>query len=285
MSRIGYAHRMRIEFLKMQGLGNDFLVFDAAAIASKSHIDEGTLRALADRRTGIGFDQALMLETPRDPGSRVFYRVFNSDGSEVEQCGNGARCIAALLYSRAPELGRDFLMDSAGGTVRARIRDDGLVSVDMGLPQLDEPLERTLHVQGKDIEMSTLSVGNPHAVLRVADTKAAPVERLGPAIENHPHFPNRTNVGFMQVIGRNHIALRVFERGAGETRACGTGACAAVAVGVRRGWLDPEVRVELPGGTALVSWSGPGQPIWLTGPADTVFTGSVDLTRFTGAKQ
>jgi diaminopimelate epimerase len=285
MSRIGYAHRMRIEFLKMQGLGNDFLVFDAAAIASKSHIDEGTLRALADRRTGIGFDQALMLETPRDPGSRVFYRVFNSDGSEVEQCGNGARCIAALLYSRAPELGRDFLMDSAGGTIRARIRDDGLVSVDMGLPQLDEPLERTLHVQGKDIEMSTLSVGNPHAVLRVADTKAAPVERLGPAIENHPHFPNRTNVGFMQVIGRNHIALRVFERGAGETRACGTGACAAVAVGVRRGWLDPEVRVELPGGTALVSWSGPGQPIWLTGPADTVFTGSVDLTRFTGAKQ
>ncbi len=285
MSRIGYAHRMRIEFLKMQGLGNDFLVFDAAAIASKSHIDEGTLRALADRRTGIGFDQALMLEAPRDPGSRVFYRVFNSDGSEVEQCGNGARCIAALLYSRAPELGRDFLMDSTGGTVRARVRNDGLVSVDMGLPLLDEPLERTLHVQGKDVEMSTLSVGNPHAVLRVADTKAAPVERLGPAIENHPHFPNRTNVGFMQVIGRNHIMLRVFERGAGETRACGTGACAAVAVGVRRGWLDPEVRVDLPGGTALVSWSGPGQPIWLTGPADTVYTGSVDLTRFTGAKQ
>ncbi len=285
MSRIGYAHRMRIEFLKMQGLGNDFLVFDAAAIASKSHIDEGTLRALADRRTGIGFDQALMLEAPRDPASRVFYRVFNSDGSEVEQCGNGARCIAALLYSRAPELGRDFLMDSTGGTVRARVRGDGLVSVDMGLPLLDEPLERTLHVQGKDVEMSTLSVGNPHAVLRVADTKAAPVERLGPAIENHPHFPNRTNVGFMQVIGRNHIMLRVFERGAGETRACGTGACAAVAVGVRRGWLDPEVRVDLPGGTALVSWSGPGQPIWLTGPADTVYTGSVDLTRFTGAKQ
>jgi diaminopimelate epimerase len=285
MSRIGYAHRMRIEFLKMQGLGNDFLVFDAAAIASKSHIDEGTLRALADRRTGIGFDQALMLETPRDPGSRVFYRVFNSDGSEVEQCGNGARCIAALLYSRAPELGRDFLMDSTGGTVRARVRDDGLVSVDMGLPQLDEPLERTLQVQGKDVVMNTLCVGNPHAVLRVADTKAAPVERLGPAIENHPHFPNRTNVGFMQLLGRNHIVLRVFERGAGETRACGTGACAAVAVGVRRGWLDPEVRVDLPGGTALVSWSGPGQPIWLTGPADTVYSGSVDLTRFTGAKQ
>jgi diaminopimelate epimerase len=285
MSRIGYAHRMRIEFLKMQGLGNDFLVFDAAAIASKSHIDEGTLRALADRRTGIGFDQALMLENPRDPASRVFYRVFNSDGSEVEQCGNGARCIAALLYSRAPELGRDFLMDSTGGTVRARVRDDGLVSVDMGLPQLDEPLERTLHVLGKDVEMSTLSVGNPHAVLRVADAKAAPVERLGPSIENHPHFPNRTNVGFMQVVARNHIVLRVFERGAGETQACGTGACAAVAVGVRRGWLDREVRVDLPGGTALVSWAGPGQPIWLTGPADTVYTGSVDLTRFTGAKQ
>ncbi|HEY2145514.1 MAG TPA: diaminopimelate epimerase [Steroidobacteraceae bacterium] len=285
VGRIGYAHRMRIEFLKMQGLGNDFLVFDAAAVASNTYLDEGTLRALADRHTGIGFDQALMLETPKDPGSRVFYRVFNSDGSEVEQCGNGARCIAALLYSRAPELGRDLIMGCTGGTVRARVRDDGLVSVDMGVPKLDEPLARALHVLGKDIEMSTLSLGNPHAVLRVADTKAAPVERLGPAVENHPHFPNRANVGFMQVIGRNHIALRVFERGAGETLACGTGACAAVAVGVRHGWLDSEVQVDLPGGTALVSWAGLGQPIWLTGPAAFVYTGSVDLTRFTGAKQ
>jgi diaminopimelate epimerase len=285
MSRIGYARRMRIEFLKMQGLGNDFLVFDAAAVASHAHLDEGTLRALADRHTGIGFDQALMLESPKGPGSRVFYRVFNSDGTEVEQCGNGARCVAALLYSRAPELGRELIMDSTGGTVRARVREDGMVSVEMHVPKLDEPLQRTLHVQGKDVEVNTLAVGNPHAVLRVADVKTAPVEELGPAIEHHPHFPNRINVGFMQIIARNHLALRVFERGAGETRACGTGACAAVAVGVQRGWLDAEVRVDLPGGAALVSWAGLGKPIWLTGPASFVYTGSIDLTRFTGAKQ
>jgi len=276
---------MRIEFLKMQGLGNDFLVLDAAAIAADTHLDERTLRALADRHTGVGFDQALMLESPRDPASRVFYRIFNSDGSEVEQCGNGARCIAALLYARAPELGRDLIMGSPGGRVRARVRDDGLVSVDMGIPQLDEPLEFSLKIEGKDIAMSGLSVGNPHAVLRVPDVRTAPVEQLGASVQRHPHFPHRANVGFMQIVGRNHILLRVFERGAGETRACGTGACAAVAVGVQQGLLDGEVRVDLPGGTATVYWEGAGQHIWLTGPATTVFTGSIDLTRFTGAKQ
>jgi diaminopimelate epimerase len=276
---------MRIEFLKMQGLGNDFLVFDAAALAADSPLDEGTLRALADRRTGVGFDQALMLESPRDAGSRVFYRIFNSDGSEVEQCGNGARCIAALLYSRAPQLGRDLVMGSPGGKVRARVRDDGLVSVDMGSPVFDEPPAFSLDIEGESIALSALVIGNPHAVLRVADVKTARVGQIGPAIQRHARFPNRANVGFMQVLGRNHILLRVFERGAGETQACGTGACAAVAVGVRLGMLDPEVRVDLPGGTATVSWEGPGQHIWLTGPATTVFTGSIDLTRFTGAKQ
>jgi diaminopimelate epimerase len=275
---------MRIEFLKMQGLGNDFLVFDAAAIAADTHLDERTLRALADRHTGVGFDQALMLESPRDAASRVFYRVFNSDGTEVEQCGNGARCIAALLYERSPELGRDLVMGSPGGKVRARVRDDGLVSVDMGIPVFDEPLTFSLNVEGKDIEMSGLSIGNPHAVLRVADVKTAPVEQFGPSIERHPRFPHRANVGFMQIVGRNHILLRVFERGAGETLACGTGACAAVAVGSRLGLLDGEVRVDLPGGTAMVSWEGLSQHIWLTGPAITVFTGFIDLTRFTGAK-
>ena len=269
----------------MQGLGNDFLVFDAAAIASQADLDEGTLRALADRHTGIGFDQALMLETPKDPGSRVFYRIFNSDGTEVEQCGNGARCVAALLYSRAPELGRELVMDSTAGTVRARIREDGMVAVEMHVPKLDEPLARSLSVPGGEVEVNTLTVGNPHAVLRVADVREAPVEELGPAIQQHAYFPNRVNVGFMQVIARNHIALRVFERGAGETQACGTGACAAVAAGMQRGWLEREVRVDLPGGTALVSWSGPGQHIWLTGPAAFVYTGSIDLTRFRGAKQ
>jgi diaminopimelate epimerase len=282
--RIGYAHAMRIEFLKMQGLGNDFLVFDAAAIAADTHLDQWTLRALADRHTGVGFDQALLLETPRDAASRVFYRIFNSDGSEVEQCGNGARCIAALLYSRKPELGRDVIMGSPGGNVRARVRDDGLVSVDMGIPVFDEPAELSLPVENELLHMSALSLGNPHVVLRVPDVKSAPVERLGPRIERHAHFPQRTNVGFMQIVERNHILLRVFERGAGETLACGTGACAAVAAGRRRGELDTEVRVDLPGGTATVSWEGPAQHIWLTGPATTVFTGTIDLTRFTGAQ-
>jgi diaminopimelate epimerase len=286
---------MRIEFLKMQGLGNDFLVFDAAAIAAATRLDSGVLRALADRHTGVGFDQALMMETPKDPNSRVFYRVFNSDGSEVEQCGNGARCIAALLYSRAPELGREMTMSSPGGIVHARVRDDGMVSVDMGAPNFDPkslPMQSaaaaptyTLHVDGADVELSVLSMGNPHAVLLVPDVKNAPVERLGSAIERHPRFPKRTNVGFMQIVDRGHILLRVHERGVGETLACGTGACAAVAAGRRRGLLDGEVRVDLPGGTATVNWSDSDGHVWLTGPATTVFTGFIDLTRFTGAKQ
>jgi len=277
---------MRIEFLKMQGLGNDFLVFDAPSAAG-TLLDSDKLRALADRHTGVGFDQALMLETPRDPRTRVFYRIFNSDGTEVEQCGNGARCIAALLYARSPELGRELTMDSPGGVVHARIRSDGLVSVDMGVPDFDPrslPMEGSaaalthrLNVDGEDIEITAVSLGNPHAVLRVADVKTAPVEVLGPAIERHPRFPKRTNVGFMQIVGRDHIRLRVFERGAGETLACGTGACAAVAVGRRQGLLDEDVRVDLPGGTARVSWPGPGEHLWLTGPAATVFTGSIDI--------
>jgi diaminopimelate epimerase len=273
---------MRIEFLKMQGLGNDFLVFDAAA---NTHLEPRLLRALADRHTGVGFDQALMMETPKDPNSRVFYRVFNSDGTEVEQCGNGARCIAALLYSRAPELGRELRMGSPGGTVHARVRDDGMVSVDMGVPVFDPALTSPLSVDGVSVEVSVLTLGNPHAVLLVEDVKNAQVERFGPSIERHPRFPNRTNVGFMQIIDRGHILLRVFERGAGETLACGTGACAAVAAGCRLGLLDGDVRVDLPGGTAMVSWAGADQHVWLTGPATTVYTGSIDLTRFTGAKQ
>jgi diaminopimelate epimerase len=284
---------MRIEFLKMQGLGNDFLVFDAPAAAADSRLDSSRLRALADRHTGVGFDQALMLETPRDALSRVFYRIFNSDGTEVEQCGNGARCIAALMYARAPELGRNLVMGSVGGVVHAQVRDDGLVSVDMGVPNFDpralpmdaadgagaavEALTYSLNVDGADIEISAVSMGNPHAVLRVSDVKTAPVERFGPSIERHPRFPKRTNVGFMQIVGRSHLRLRVFERGAGETLACGTGACAAVAVGRRRGLLDAEVRVDLPGGTAMVSWAGLGEQLWLTGPATTVFTGSIDI--------
>ena len=282
---------MRIEFLKMQGLGNDFLVFDAPA--ADTHINSNRLRALADRHTGVGFDQALMLESPRDDASRVFYRIFNSDGTEVEQCGNGARCIAALLYARAPQLGRNLVMGSLGGTVHAHVREDGLVAVDMGVPNFDpralpmaaadgagvqtEAPRYSLQVDGTEVEIGAVSMGNPHAVLRVPDVKTAPVERFGPSIEHHPRFPKRANVGFMQIISRDHIRLRVFERGAGETLACGTGACAAVAVGRRQGLLDEDVRVDLPGGTASVSWPAQAKQLWLTGPATTVFTGSIDI--------
>jgi diaminopimelate epimerase len=278
---------MRIEFVKMQGLGNDFLVFDAPMVAGYEFIESDRLRSLADRRTGVGFDQALILEPPRDAGSRVFYRVFNADGSEVEQCGNGARCIAALMYARRPELGREFKMQSAGGTVDARVHADGLVSVNMGVPNFEPrslPMEApaeaavySLRIGDEEVEFGAVSMGNPHAVLLVQDVKAAPLERLGPAIERHPCFPQRTNVGFMEIVERAHVRLRVFERGVGETRACGTGACGAVAVGRRRGALDAQVRVELPGGTATVSWAAPGEPLWLTGPAQTVFRGSIDI--------
>jgi diaminopimelate epimerase len=277
---------MRIEFTKMQGLGNDFVVFDAAGTAG-APLDPEKVRALADRRLGVGFDQALMLEAPRDPAHRAGYRIFNADGGEVEQCGNGARCIAALLYARAPELGRELSMESPGGTVRARVREDGLVSVDMGAPNfdpralpMDAPAEApsySLEVEGEAIDYGAVSMGNPHAVLRVADVQSAPVEHLGPRIERHRRFPRRTNVGFMQIVDRRRIGLRVFERGVGETRACGTGACAAAAVGRRQGLLEADVRIDLPGGTAHVSWTGPGEHLWLTGPAATVFTGIIDV--------
>jgi diaminopimelate epimerase len=278
---------MRIEFTKMQGLGNDFVVFDAPQAAAGASLDPDKVRALADRHTGVGFDQALMLEAPRDPANRAGYRIFNSDGGEVEQCGNGARCIAALLYARAPELGRELSMESPGGTVHARVRQDGLVSVDMGVPNFDPralPMEAaaeapiySLDVEGRTVDYGAVSMGNPHAVLRVSDVKSAPVEQLGPRIERHRRFPRRTNVGFMQIVDRRRIGLRVFERGVGETLACGTGACAAAAVGRRQGLLETDVRVDLPGGTAHVSWPGPGEPLWLTGPATTVFTGIIDI--------
>jgi diaminopimelate epimerase len=277
---------MRIEFLKMQGLGNDFLVFDAAATL-EGRLGAAQLRALADRHTGIGFDQALLLSAPRDPRNRVYYRVFNADGGEVEQCGNGARCVAALMFARRPDLGPELTLESAAGLVEARVRPDGLVAVNMGVPDFDpralpmdapaEAAEYSLEADGTEVQYGAVSMGNPHAVLCVDDVKAAPLERFGPTIETHPRFPKRTNVEFMEIVDRGHIRLRVHERGVGETRACGTGACGAVAVGRNRGWLDAEVRVDLPGGTALVSWPGPGSPLWLTGPAQQVFTGSIDL--------
>ncbi|MFO1465305.1 MAG: diaminopimelate epimerase [Steroidobacteraceae bacterium] len=278
---------MRIEFQKMHGLGNDFIVFDAPRAAAGGGLSPAVLSALADRHTGIGFDQALMLEPPRAGDSRAYYRIFNADGSEVEQCGNGVRCVAALLYERDPAAGRDFQLDSAGGRIGAHVREDGLVSVDMGVPNFApaalpftasaESHVYPLSVNGREVEIGAVSMGNPHAVLQVPDIDAAPVERLGPAIEHHPRFPRRTNVGFMQIMDRGHIRLRVHERGAGETRACGTGACAAVAVGRRHGLLDENVEVQLPGGLILVSWAGADAHLWLTGPAARVFSGTIDV--------
>ncbi|MFI4890143.1 MAG: diaminopimelate epimerase [Steroidobacterales bacterium] len=278
---------MRIEFVKMQGLGNDFFVFDAPAAAPLRCLDTAVLRALADRHTGVGFDQALMLEAPRNETTRVFYRIFNADGSEVEQCGNGARCVAKLCYARAPQLGREFTMGSPGGPVRAQVHEDRSVSIEMGAPDFKPqalPMRAqqaadvyTLRIGTEDVEFGAVSIGNPHIVVRVPDVDKAPVARLGAALERHPEFPNRTNVGFMQVVDRGNIRLRVFERGVGETQACGTGACAAVAIGRSLGILDADVLVQLPGGAARVSWAGPGQTLWLTGPATIVFTGSIEI--------
>ena len=290
---------MRLPFTKMHGVGNDFVVFDAPSGASL--LEPTTLRALADRRSGIGFDQALLLQPPRDPGTAVFYRIFNADGGEAEQCGNGARCIAALLHRRGLARNGEITLDSPSGHIRARIeartpfagpadqRAPTLVSVEMGVPNFDpgslpfeEPDEAAsypLEVAGRTLEIGAVSIGNPHAVLTVASTDSASVATIGPAIENHPRFPRRVNVGFLEIVTRREVRLRVYERGAGETPGCGTGACAAVAVGRRRGMLDREVRVLVRGGELRVNWTGPGEPIWLTGPAEVSFEGYVEVEK------
>ena len=276
---------MRIDFTKMHGLGNDFIVFDAPAGAPLPSAAQW--RRLSARHTGIGFDQALVLEPPRRPDTAVFYRIFNADGDEVEQCGNGARCIAALLHRRGLAPSGSLTMDSPAGLIRARIQNPSLVSLDMGVPNFDPaslPFEASgesavysLDVAGTSVEIGAVSMGNPHAVLTVESAEHAPVERLGPAIERHPRFPKRVNVGFMEVVDRAHINLRVYERGAGETLACGTGACAAVAVGRRNGRLDDEVHVRVRGGELRINWSGPGEHLWMTGPAEVSFEGRVEL--------
>ena len=280
---------MQLEFTKMHGLGNDFIVFDAPREGRLPTAAEW--RALAARHTGIGFDQALVIEPPRRAGTQAYYRIFNADGGEVEQCGNGVRCLASFLHRRGAlpvnGNGSDIVLDSPAGLIRARVHDANLISVDMGSPNFDPkslPFEPSaeahvypLAVAGTEVEIGAVSMGNPHAVLTVTSVASAPVDRLGPAIEKHPRFPNRVNVGFMEIVDRAHIRLRVFERGVGETLACGTGACAAVAVGRRHGRLDPTVEVELPGGKLEITWSGPGEHIWMKGPTAVSFTGRVDI--------
>ncbi len=276
---------MRIAFTKMHGVGNDFVVFDAPA--DESVLRPERLRALGDRRTGVGFDQALVLERPRRPDTAVFYRIFNCDGDEVEQCGNGARCVAALLERRGLARNGELTLDSPAGTVRARIEGQGRVSVDMGVPDFDPrslPFEApreadsyALEVAGQTVEIGAVSLGNPHAVLTVPAVDAAPVATLGPAIEHHPRFPRRVNAGFLEIVARAEVRLRVHERGAGETPSCGTGACAAVAVARRRGLLDAAVRVDVRGGELRVNWAGTGQHIWLTGATGISFEGHVEV--------
>lgn len=275
---------MRVHFTKMHGAGNDFVVLDAPPGAP--WLDTALVRRLAHRRTGIGFDQALILEPPRTPGTVVFYRIFNADGIEVEQCGNGARCVAALLARRGLAAGGALTLDSPAGLIRARV--DGVrVAVDMGVPSFEPrslPFEApaaadpySLEAAGQSLAIGAVAIGNPHAVLAVASVDAAPVSQVGPALETHPRFPRRVNVGFMEIVDPTSIRLRVHERGVGETLACGTGACAAVAVGRLRGQLDREVRVAVRGGELRVNWDGPGEHIWLTGPAEVSFEGHVEV--------
>ena len=275
---------MRIDFTKMHGVGNDFVVFDAPA--DESVLQPERLRILADRRTGIGFDQALVLGGPKRADTAVFYRIFNADGDEVEQCGNGARCIAALLHHRGLTRNGAVALDSPAGVVRARVSAER-VSVDMGVPNFDPrslPFEAAaerdpyaLELPGQTLEIGAVSLGNPHAVLSVPEVDAAPVASLGPAIEQHPRFPKRVNAGFLQIVASGQVRLRVYERGAGETLSCGTGACAAVAIGRRRGLLDARVRVGTRGGELQVDWEGPGEHIWLTGPTQISFEGHVEV--------
>jgi len=276
---------MRIDFTKMHGAGNDFIVFDSPNGRALPSAEQ--LRKLADRRTGIGFDQALVLEKPRRADTVAFYRIFNADGREVEQCGNGVRCVAALLYRRGRTDADAFTLDSPAGLIRARVQSGDVVSVDMGVPNFEPrslPFDASaaadtysIDVTGQQVQIGAVSMGNPHAVLTVDSAETAPVETLGPAIERHPRFPNRVNAGFAQIVDRSHIKLRVYERGVGETLACGTGACAAVAVERKRGLLDASVRVSVRGGELRVNWNGPGDNIWLTGPAEVAFEGHVEV--------
>jgi diaminopimelate epimerase len=269
-----------LRFTKMEGLGNDFVVVDATSVPFVLNSEQ--IRRLADRRFGVGCDQVLVVDHAR--GDADFgYRIFNADGGEVEQCGNGARCFVVYVREHGLTARREIRVETAGGLIVPRLEDDGEISVDMGVPRFapaDIPFiggtggtVEPLDVDGEIVAISAVSMGNPHAVQRVDDVERAPVATLGPRIEGHPRFPNRVNAGFMQIIDRATMRLRVFERGARETLACGTGACAAVVAGVRRGLLDARVRVHTRGGALTIEWAGNASPVMMKGPARTVFEG------------
>ena len=272
---------MHVPFTKMHGLGNDFVLIQGEGLPVPP---AATIRALADRRRGIGFDQLLWLEAPKRAGDDVHYRIFNTDGSEAEQCGNGARCIARHVAKPGQ---KELRLGHGQGSVLARLEDDGTVTVEMAVPVFDPPsvpfiaeagaLRHEIRAGDCSVEVGVVSMGNPHAVLQVPDTANAPVAQLGALLERHERFPNRANIGFMQVLAPDRVRLRVFERGVGETSACGTGACAAVVIGRTWQLLDAGVTVELPGGNLKVQWEGPGLPVWMTGEAVTVFEGMIQL--------
>ncbi|MBK1640648.1 diaminopimelate epimerase [Chromatium okenii] len=280
---------MTLRFTKMHGLGNDFIVIDA--VRQQVTLDAATIRHLAERRFGIGCDQVLLVEPPRLPHTAFHYRIFNADGSEVEQCGNGARCFARFVHEQGLTEQTEITVGTAAGVITLLLQPDGLVRVNMGTPVLtpaqipflaedDQPQPLyPLALDAETLLIGAVSMGNPHAVLQVDDVSTAAVAQLGPLVEVHPRFPQRVNVGFMQVVSPQQIRLRVYERGAGETLACGTGACAAVVSGRLRHLLEPQVRVTLPGGELLIAWNGGSQPVWMTGPAATVFHGEIEIPR------
>ena len=287
---------MKLKFTKMHGAGNDFIVIDAV----NQQVDLGPAQwaRLADRRFGIGADQILIVEPATSPDCDFRYRIFNNDGGEVEQCGNGSRAFVRFVSDKGLTAKRSIRVQTMAGIITPRLEDDGSVTVDMGAPRLEPALipfdnaglegvaqgrdtlwPLTVRARGAEqtVLVSVVSMGNPHAVQVVDDVDTAPVAETGPQIENHPRFPKRVNAGYLQVLDRGHVKLRVFERGAGETLACGTGACAAVVAGIRRGLLDSPVQVEARGGRLSIAWAGEGQPVYLSGPAVTVFEGEITL--------
>ena len=274
-----------LHFTKMHGLGNDFVVLDG--IRQQVKLNTEQVRRVADRHFGVGCDQLLLVETYDGDDADFRYRIFNADGGEVEQCGNGARCFARFVYDQGLTPKTTIPVMTASGRIVLQIQPDGQVTVDMGIPELEperipfiSETRQTLYnlqLEERMVSFAAVSMGNPHAVLQVADTETAPVQTLGSLLESHAAFPKRVNVGFMQVLERDHIRLRVFERGAGETLACGTGACAAVVAGRLQGLLDEQVTVDLHGGQLHIQWQGEGQHVWMTGPAETIFRGSITL--------
>ncbi len=281
----GTQYGMKLKFTKMHGLGNDFVVFDG--ITQTVALTPEQCRHIADRHFGIGCDQILLVEKPGRADVDFRYRIFNADGGEVEQCGNGARCFVRFVHDKGLTDKTTIRVETASGIIEPRMLANGQVTVDMGAPRFApadipfaaeaESMTYALKVGQHVINIAALSMGNPHAVLRVNDLDSAPVDILGAAIESHSRFPQRVNAGFMQVLTPHDIRLRVYERGAGETLACGTGACAAAVAGIRQDWLQSPVSVHTRGGDLIIEWAGKNQPVTMTGPAETVFEGEIEL--------